>query len=167
MKKGLTLLMVLILCLGAPAAQASAPTLSYPAAELSLPAAGLMLYVPTDMASLGGDEEAYDLGFRFNCYSDTFDLTVYVKDSRDMSLADYGAFYAERSGTKAAADNVNGYAVQLMTSTEKPNDYTVIVAAPDQEIPDVVYLLEFSCGSQSDVNLAEEIINTLAPYKNE
>ena len=166
MKKGFLLLLALCLCLCLTAfAETTAPTLSYASKELSLPAAGLMLSVPSEMSTLESDEEAYDLGFRFNCFTDTFDMTVWVHDSRDMNLKDYAAFFADRYGLTAAPDTVNGFDVQLLTDTAKPNVYDILVAGPDNPQPDVVYLLEFSCTTESDVKLAEEILGTMALYQ--
>jgi len=162
-KKSFWLLLTLCLCLSIAAmAATNTPKLSYNAMELNMPAAALMVYVPADMDTLEGDEEASDLGFRFNCYSDTFDLTVWVHDSREMSLKDYGAFYAKRNGEKASPETINGFPVQYLSSEEKPDAFEYIVADPDSNPPDAVYVLSFTCDGEADVKLAEEIINTLA-----
>ena len=156
-------MLALCLMMGALAlAEGNAPATSYEAMELTMPAVGLRVFVPANMDSIGGDEEAYDLGYRFNCNSDTFDLSVWVHDSRDMDLADYATFFAERSGMTAAPDRVNGFAVQLLTDAAKPGEYTILLAAPDQEAPQAIYELSFSCAGEADVKLAEEIMGTLS-----
>lgn len=163
MKKGFVWVLVLCLMTGALAfAEGDKPATSYESMELTMPAAGLRVFVPANMDSIGGDEEAYDLGYRFNCSSDTFDLSVWVHDSRDMDLADYAAFFAERSGMTAAPDHVNGFAVQLLTDAAKPGEYTILLAAPDQEAPPAIYELSFSCAGEADIKLAEEIMGTLS-----
>ena len=145
-------------------AQAQTPATSYAAMALPLPAAGLAIAVPADMDRLEADEEAYDLGFRFDCYTDTFDLTVSVLDTRDMEPADFAAFYALRHGQTASADRVNGYAVQRLSDAARPYDVTVLVGAPDQIMPAVVYALRFSCDGETDAALAQEILGTLGVY---
>jgi len=165
MKKWFFLFLTLCLCVSLSAlAETAAPKLSYPSQELDMPAAGLMIYVPTNMDTLDSDEESFDLGFRFNCYTDTFDFTVYVHDSRDMSLPDYAAFYANRYGFIAAADRINGFAVQRLTKPDKPRNFDILVAMPDEESPEAVYALSFSCGNDADQKLADEILSTLALY---
>lgn len=165
MKKWITLLLTLCLCMSASAlSETTVPKLSYPSQELDMPAAGLMIYVPANMDTLDSDEESFDLGFRFNCYTDTFDFTVYVHDSRDMTLPDYAAFYADRYGFVAAADRINGFAVQRLTKADKPGDFDILVTTPDEESPEAVYALSFSCGSDADIKLANEILSTLALY---
>ena len=162
-KMSFWLLLTLCLCLGSSAvADTTPPKLSYNAMELNMPAAALRIYVPADMETLEGDEEAFDLGFRFNCFSDTFDLTVWVHDNREMSLKDYAAFYAERNGQKASPETVNGFPVQFLSSEDKPDACTILIADPDANIPDAVYVLSFTGDGEADVKLAEEIINTLA-----
>jgi hypothetical protein len=165
MKKTLALFLAMCLCLGLSVATASTtPTLSYAAQELRLPAAGLMIYVPANMDRTEGDEEAYDLGFRFNCYTDTFDFTLWVHDSRDMSLEDYAAFYAERYGYTATAETINGFVAQSLISNDVAGDYVALVALPDSDTPAVIYALSFACTNDDDVTLANEIMSTLATY---
>ena len=169
MKKRFILLLALCLCLlcTTAAAEGAPQGLSYEARELSMPAAGVMVYVPADMDGVEGDEEAYDLGFRFDCFNDadTFDCTLYVNDSRDMSLADYAAFYAGRSGYAAyAAETVNGYTVMRLTGADNPNDFTVLIAGTDTDAPSAVYSLSFGCSGEADAALANEILNTLTEY---
>ncbi len=165
MKRRLMLLAALCLfvCMAAPA-QAASVGPAYAAQELHLPAAGLMLYAPADLDTLEGDEEAYDLGFRFYCYSDTFSFTVWVHDSRDMSLEDYAAFYAGRNNLTAAAATINGYAVQRLTDSDAPDALTVLVAAAGSGTPPAVYALSFSCEHEDDWELADEILDTLTEY---
>lgn len=165
MKKGLAFLLTLCL-LGCTAALAEAtpPKLSYEPYELSMPAAGVKIYVPDNMDTMEGDEEAYDLGFRFNCYNDTFDLTVWVNDSRDMNLADYAAFDAARNGQTAAAESINGIPVQRLTKADKPYSFDILVAVPDETDIQAVYDLSFTCDGEKDVALANEILSTLAPW---
>ena len=166
MKKIMVVVLVLCLSMGLMAmAAAETSTLSYMSFELPLPAAALKVLVPFDMDSYEGDEEAYDYGFRFNCYTDTFDLTVYVHESREDSLEAYAAFYAQRHTMDAQADRVNGFAVQRLTSADRPFDVTYLVTAPDQVSPSVVYDLAFACDGEADAALAQEIIGTLALYE--
>jgi hypothetical protein len=169
LKKWFALLLGLCLCLsfGASAEDADAPdNLSYTPQELHMAATGLTLYFPSDMDEMGGDEEAYDLGFRFNCNNDTFDFTMYVQDSRDMSFADYAAFYADRAGCDIVkADTINDFSVWRLTTSDNPNDFNVLIADPDNpDAPLAVYVLTFSCTGEDDVALAEEILGTLAWY---
>ena len=167
MKKTFALLLALCLCLCLNAATATTtvpPTLTYAAEELRLPAAGLLIYVPANMDRLEGDQESHDLGFRYNCYSDTFDFTLWVHDSRDMNLEDYAAFYAKRYGYTATAETINGFAAQSLVSKDVAGDYVALVAQPDTDEPAVVYALSFSCTGDDDVALANEIMSTLATY---
>ena len=163
LKKGFWLLLTLCLCLSVTAMAASnTPKLSYKAMELNMPAAALRVYVPAEMDSLEGDEAAADLGFKFNCYNDTFDLTAWVHESREMSLVDYAAFYAGRNNMKAAPETVNGFPVQYLTSEDKPEMFAYLVADPDGNPPDAIYVLTFTCTGDADVKLAKEIMGTLA-----
>ncbi|MCE5343252.1 MAG: hypothetical protein LLF96_06665 [Eubacteriales bacterium] len=165
MKKRFTLLLVVCLCLTLNAvAVASSPTLSYTPLELHLPAAGLMIYVPADMDRLEGDEEAYDLGFRYYCYTDTFSFTLYVHDSRDMNSEEYADFYAERNGYTVLDDTTNGVAVKGLTSNDVPGDYVALVSSPGTDSPAAIYELAFSCTGDDDVALANEIMSTLTTY---
>jgi hypothetical protein len=165
MKKGFAFMLAVCLCLSlSAAASATTAALSYTPLELRLPAAGLMIYVPADMEKTEGDEADYDLGFRYNCYTDTFSFTLWVHDSRDMSSEDYADFYAERNGFTVAVETLNGYAVPCLTSTDAPGDFVALVSQPDTDTPAVIYELYFSCSGDDDVALANEIVSTLTTY---
>jgi hypothetical protein len=154
----------LCLALGAAAGEASSAASGLPV-ELHLAAAGLMIDAPAGLDTLEGDEEAYDLGFRYDGYSDTFDFTLYVQDSRDMSAADYAAFYAERADFDAVtAETVNGFPVWRLTRSGDPTTFDVLIADPNADAPPAVYVLMFSCTGEADTQLAAEILSTLAPY---
>ena len=163
MKKALSVFLALCLLAGAVAlAESAAPKTSYESREVDMPAAGVLIYAPDNMDSPEGDEVAADLGFRFNCTSDTFDLTIWVHDSRDMNLADYAAFDAARNGQTAAAETINGIPVQRLTSKTNPKVFDILVAMPDDPDIQAVYDLTFTCDGKKDVALAEEILSTLA-----
>ena len=167
-KKGLLLLMILCLCAPWGAlAQAVPATLSYEPEELDLPAVGLMVYVPVDLQRTDGDEEAFDLGFRYSGSnaSNTFELDVKVHDSRDMTLSDFAAFYGDRCGyPQVQEERINGFDAQRLTNLERSSDFTILLAMPDDEAPQAVYALTFLCDGEADVRLADEILSTLALY---
>lgn len=158
--------LVLVCCLGLCLCGATAETEEpFPdAQEIHLAAAGLAISVPGDMERLEADEEAYDLGFRYDCYTDTFEFTLYVQDSRDMSLADYAAFYAERKSFIAQADTINEYPVWRMTNAADPTFTEVLVADPEADVPLAVYVLTFSCDGEEDREMENAILNTLDLY---
>ena len=132
---------------------------------MTMPAAGLMLYVPTDMDQMEGDEESYDLGFRFDGSIDTFSMALYVHDGRDMALSSYAAFYAERNGyTSVEEVEINGYHVQKMVKADDAKTFAVLFALEGQEPALAVYTMVFSCDTDSDVALANEILSTLSIY---
>ena len=168
MKKGLLLL--LILCLCAPwgaLAQAAPATLTYEPEELDMPAVGLMVYVPADLQRIDGDEEAFDLGFRYSGSNanNTFEMDVNVHDSRDMTLSDFAVFYGDRYGyPQVKEERINGFDAQRLTDPQRAGDFTILLAMPDDEAPQAVYALTFLCNGETDVRLAEEILSTLALY---
>ena len=162
MRKCFTGLLALCVCLsGAVLAEtAPAPQLSYPSFALEMPAVQMMVYAPDDLDRLGSDEANYDMGFRYDLYSDTFDMTVEVHESREADLEAYAAYYAKQYGyTATAAERINGFAVQRLTKADRPLDYTILI--PDGEAPQAVYSLAFSCDGEADVKLADEIMSTL------
>jgi len=162
---GLTICLCVGLFTGAMAETAS-DTAQEPL-EIHMAAVGLMITVPADLEALGGDEDAYDLGFRYDGYSidDTFDLTLWVHDARDMTIKDYAAFYASRySCTDVKLDSVNGFPVYRLTNPASPDLLTVLVGEPENDTPDAVYALSFSCDNQKAWQLEESILKTLAVY---
>lgn len=166
MKKGWILLLVLCLfAYTAAYAEATPPKLSYEPLEVDMPAAAMMIYAPGDMDSMGGDEVAYDTGFRFNCNSPTFDMDVSVYDTRDMNIQDYAAFYANRYGYgTVTAETINDLPVQYLTKADKPGDFAYLLVCPDQDTIDAAYAITFTCDGETDIALAKEIMSTLAPY---
>jgi hypothetical protein len=164
MKRWLAMAAALCLCLSGAACAEYTPVelLSYTPLELEMPAVQLKLYVPGDMDAMEGDEVAADTGYRFNCFSDTFDLSVWVHDSRDMDLERYAAFYRERYGfADAQIVRINGFAAARLTMADRPYDFTILLTPPDVLEPDSVYELSFVCDGQEDAALAEEIMGTL------
>ncbi len=162
MKKCLALILALYLCLSGAALADTAPKLSYPSFALEMPAVGLMVYAPDNLEHWESDEANYDLGFRYDLFSDTFDMTVVVSDSRDLDHAAYAAFYADRYGfADATAIRINGFAAYRLTGKDRPLDYTILLAAPDDEAPQAFYSLAFACNGEADVKLADEIMSTL------
>lgn len=168
MKKWFTLLLTLCLCMTVVAiAETAAPKLTYEPEELDMPAVGLMIYVPADLNRLDGDEVGFDLGLRYNAYNegDTFELAIEVHDSRDLDLAGYAAFYADRYEYSAVTEErINGFYVQRLTKKDKPEDFVILLAMPDDEAPQAVYSLSFICDGEKDVAIADEILGTLALY---
>ncbi|HNX61611.1 MAG TPA: hypothetical protein PKN45_03130, partial [Candidatus Limiplasma sp.] len=111
------------------------------------------------------DECAYDSGFRFDCFNDTFDFTLYVNDSRDMNLKDYAAFFADRNHMKAEAETVNGYPCYRLTDPAKTDgSFTLLIADTTEDDTPPVYQLAFMCDGDKDVKLANDILSTIAPY---
>ena len=155
------LMMLTIAALMFPRGIADVSGSGYPARALHLPAAGLTVDVPSDMEGAEGDEEAFDRGFRFNGCSDTFDLTVYVHETRDLAPEGYAAFRAKRTAMQAKAERVNGFAVWRLTKPDRPYDFTLLVMAPDQNLPDVANELAFLCDGEADRALTDEIVGTL------
>lgn len=167
MKRLLAMLLALCLCAAAAAAETAVPGPGFTAEELDMPAAYLCISVPADLTRLEGDEAAVDLGLRYfgTSQDDTFALTVSVHDSRDMSLADYAAFYAKRYAyANVAEERINGYYAQRLTGSQTPGEFAILLAAPDDEAPAVVYDLVFDCTGDAAQALAEQILKTLAPY---
>ncbi|MDD3213303.1 MAG: hypothetical protein PHY64_06505 [Eubacteriales bacterium] len=156
--------LVLACCLGLCLCGATAEEPFPDALEIHLAAAGLAISVPGDMERLDADEEAYDLGFRYDCYTDTFEFTLYVQDSRDMSLADYAAFYAGRKKLVAKEDTINEFPVWRLTNAEDPSFMEVLVADPEADVPLAVYVLTFSCDGEEDRAMENAILNTLNRY---
>lgn len=167
MKRWIALLLCFLLLGPAAIAEEGIPAgLSYPAQELLLPAAFLRLYVPSEMDSDGGDMEAYELGYRFNCYTETFSLTLWVHDNRDQSFADYTAYYAKKTNASATAETINGFPVQRLVPAEGAGAFTLLVPPPFVDPQDAgatfaVYHLSFSCDGEKDLALANEILSTL------
>ncbi len=167
MKKIWCLLLALCLgfCLSASAEETPVPAPFDNPQEIHLAAAGLMLYAPGDLETLDGDECAYDSGFRFDCFNDTFDFTLYVNDSRDMTLKEYAAFFADRNHMKAEADTVNGYPCYRLTDpAKKDGSFTLLIADTTEDDTPPVYQLAFMCDGEKDVKLANDILSTIAPY---
>lgn len=165
MKKMLALLVCLSLLVPCALAETVPEGLSYAAQEEILPAAGMMLYIPSEMDTMEGDMAAYDLGFRYECYNDTFLMSISVYDAREMSPADYAAFYAGRRGYTAAPDTINGFSVFRLTQADKPNDFIILVSMPDENEPLAVYSLSFSCDTDEARALANEILSTLTLWE--
>ena len=168
MKKGLILLVVLCLCAPWSAlAQAAPSTLTYEPEELDMPAVGLMVYVPADLQRTEGDEEAYDLGFRYSGSNagNTFELDVDVHDSRDMTPVDYAAFYGDRYGyPQASEERLNGFYAIRLTNPKRAGEFVILLTMPDDDAPQAVYALTFLCDGEADARLAAEILSTLALY---
>lgn len=167
MKRWFATLLVLCLCAASAMAETATPKLSYEPEELDMPAVFLRISVPADLMRLEGDEEAVDLGFRYSGDSQdgTFSLYVSVNDSRDMNLADYAAFYAARYRyAQVKEERINGFYAMRLTDGQQPDDFAILLAAPDDESPSAVYDLVFTCDGDKAKALAEEILSTLAPY---
>ena len=165
MKMVLSVLLCAMMFLTYAAAEGVPKNLSYEAREITMPAAGLMLYVPADLEQLEGDEESYDLGFRFDGSKDTFSMALYVHDGRDMSLASYAEFYAERNGfTSVEEAEINGYHVRKMVKADDAKTFAVLFASEGEEPALAVYSMVFTCDTDTDVALANEILSTLSVY---
>ena len=51
-----------------------------------------------------------------------------------------------------------------LTKKDKPEDFVILLAMPDDEAPQAVYSLSFICDGEKDVAIADEILSTLALY---
>lgn len=166
MKKCFAVMLALCLSLSCAALADTAPKLSYPSFALEMPAIQMLVYAPDNLDSLDSDEANFDMGFRYDLYSDTFDMTVEVHESREMALDAYAAFFAKQYNyTANAADRINGFAVQRLTKADRPLDFAILVMPPDDEAPQAVYSLAFACDGEADVKLANEIMSTLQPME--
>lgn len=171
MKKWLGVILCgFLLFSSAAVAQNDAPTnLSFAPLEQNLPAVGLRLYVPADMDHEEGDVEAYELGYRFNCFNDTFYMSANVRSNREMTMPEYTAFYSKKKGYTAAREEINEIAVERLTDQTNPQRFEILISmfvdqdsAPGDEFP--VYHLLFDCKTQADLALATEILSTLQYY---
>jgi hypothetical protein len=168
MKRLLPLFAAFCLCVCPCAAWAEAGvSFADNARALPMPAAGLTISVPAELETVEGDEAAFDLGFRYNGFdaADAFDLVLWVHDARDLSLADYAAFYAERNGfATVTVEMLNGFPVGHLSNEDDPGRFSVLVADPNADLPEAVYTLSFSCTDEGAMTLAGEILSTLAEY---
>lgn len=167
MKKLLALLICLMLPFSLALAEDSAPQgLSYKAEEFNMPAIGFRVYIPADMEGYGGDEEAFDMGFRFNLGDEAigFSMDGSVECGRDMSLADYANFFGERAGYgEPKVEEINGCMAVTLTKTEDPAVTVVVLGgkADLQKDDPYYYELLFYCGSEKADALKAEILSTI------
>jgi hypothetical protein len=160
---GLSLCLLASLFTGA-AAETTSDSTQEPQ-EIHMAAVGAMITVPAGMETLEGDEAAYDLGFRYDGYTDNIDLSIYVQDARDMTLKDYAAFYAGRNNfSTVKQDNVNGFPIYRLTNAASPDLLTVLLGDPTDDTPNVAYVLAFSCEDEKAWQQEDSILQTLANY---
>lgn len=162
LKKSALILLALTLALSGAIAEEESGDLVQ-----GMPAAGVQYTLPGDMEWLSGDEEGYDLGFRLTCDNEDLTVTEWVNDARDMTFADYAAFYADRNGMVAQADTLNGFEVYRLTFTDERADtaFTYLFAMAQEEYPPVVYSLSFDWSSEAGKTQALSILSTVEVWE--